>query len=247
MRRTLLVSLAVAGLAGSGCTSMKDAQALNKQVEAMGTQLAAQEQKIGDAEKTITGLKDEIAALKKKTDELKLMADNQARTNVRLGALLSEARRGGPQPGGEEPGAGQPGNRGQDWRQRQMDQMGERLKLSDDQKEKVKAALAKSEETLRKTMEDMRQPGQQPDRDKMREAWNKNRTETEEAVKKILTAEQFAEYEKLRDQIMQRGPGRGGGRWGGGDRRGGDRPGGDRPQGGDRPAGGEKQGGDENL
>lgn len=242
MKGTLVASLAAAGLIGGGCASMTDVQALNVRVETLGKQVAGLEQKMGASEKVASEMKDAVTALKKTTEELKEAVDNQARINVRLESMLAQARsrENATQPaaGGNVAAGSQPGSRAQDWRQRQIDQAAETLKLNDEQKQAVQTALTKAEETMHKAMAEMRESGQPIDRDKMRASMQKSKAEIDEAMKKALSAEQFAEYQKLMEQMQHRGFDRGGNRPGGISRQGGGRPAGDKGQGGDNQQGG---------
>jgi len=96
--------------------------------------------------------------------------------------------------------------------ERQLNRLTEALKLTEDQKEQVKALLAETRERSRKAFEEMRQQGNfNPDA--ARQLMEDARAKTEEGMKKILSAEQFEQYQKLpeRDRMlgggMRGGPG----------------------------------------
>jgi len=80
--------------------------------------------------------------------------------------------------------------------QEQMDRLNEELKLTDDQKPKVKAVL---EETSKKRQELRDLP-----QDERREKARGLRDEQNKKMKEILTADQYSKYEKMAP------PGRGG-------------------------------------
>jgi Spy/CpxP family protein refolding chaperone len=88
------------------------------------------------------------------------------------------------------------GKRGMPTVQEQMDRLNEELKLTDDQKPKVKAVL---EETSKKRQELRDLP-----QDERREKARGLRDEQNKKMKEILTADQYSKYEKMTP------PGRGG-------------------------------------
>lgn len=116
------------------------------------------------------------------------------------GALiaLSPALRGqDTKPETRPPGQGQ---RGALMKQR-LAKLSEELKLTDEQKEKVEAAMKEQTEKLRGLKEAA--PAER------REQGKALREEMTKKMKSILTAEQYKEYLKLREQGARGGPGNG--------------------------------------
>jgi len=92
--------------------------------------------------------------------------------------------------------------------ERQLNRLTDALKLTEEQKEQVKALLAETRETSRKAFEEMRQQGNfNPD--DARQLMESTRAKTEEGMKKILSAEQLEQYQKLpeRDRVLGWGMG----------------------------------------
>ena len=109
------------------------------------------------------------------------------------------------------PGGPQAGQRGEQAKER-LAKISEELKLTADQKTKVEAAMKEQAETMR----GLRDATPEERREKMQTA----RKAFDGKMKEILTADQYAKWEKTR---QQRGPG-GEGRRGGPGGPGGDRP-----------------------
>ena len=101
-----------------------------------------------------------------------------------------------PTPPEGRPAAGQRGEMAKE----RLAKMAEELKLTDEQKTKVAAALKEQAETMRGVKE--------ATPDERREKLKAARTEMEKKMKTILTAEQYTKWEKLR---KEGGPGRRGG------------------------------------
>src|SRR5512139_1355058 len=76
-----------------------------------------------------------------------------------------------------------------------VDRLAKELALSDSQKVKVLDLFTRQDEARRKARADGR-----GDREAMRATMQKMRDETAREMKAILTAEQFAKYEKLRSE-----------------------------------------------
>ena len=95
-----------------------------------------------------------------------------------------------------------PGRRGQ-MVERRMERLTEQLKLTDEQKPKVQAAL---EQTAKK-MQDLRGAPADDRAEKMKAI----REEENKKLKEILTADQYTKYEKIREQRGPGGPGAPGG------------------------------------
>lgn len=113
----------------------------------------------------------------------------------------------------ERPPAGQrPGPRGEQAKER-LDRIAEELKLTADQKTKVEAAIKEQADAVR----GLRDATPEERREKMQAV----RKAFDGKMKEILTADQYAKWEKTRDQRGPRGEGR---------RAGPDRPRGERPQ-----------------
>jgi len=111
------------------------------------------------------------------------------------------------------PGGPRAGQRGEQAKER-LAKISEELKLTDDQKTKVEAAMKEQAETMR----GLRDATQEERREKMQAA----RKAFEGKMKEILTADQYTKWEKTREQ---RGPGGEGRRGGpGGPGAGGNRP-----------------------
>lgn len=95
-----------------------------------------------------------------------------------------------------------------------VDQLKEKLGLSDDQVAKLKQIDEESRESFRKQMQELNKDGNF-DFQKMRELMPKQMAEMRDKVKAILTPEQepkFEEWVKEAEQRMRRGPGQGMGR-----------------------------------
>src|SRR5262249_34278043 len=91
--------------------------------------------------------------------------------------------------------------------QERLDKMSEELKLTDDQKPKVKAVM----EDAGKKMQEIRSDSSL-DRDKRREKFEEMRKEETKKMKEILTPDQYTKWEKMREQMRPgRGPGGPGG------------------------------------
>jgi len=86
--------------------------------------------------------------------------------------------------------------------ERQMERLTEDLKLTDEQKPKIKAAL----EATNKKMQELREAG--TPREEMREKMRSAREAQDKKFKEVLTADQYSQYEKLREQMRQGGGGR---------------------------------------
>lgn len=80
------------------------------------------------------------------------------------------------------------------------EQLTKQLSLTEEQKGKVLEIFKKSDKEMRAAFSD-----NAGDRDKVREIMQKNRKETEAQMKKVLTEEQFAKWEKLRSEAPRRG------------------------------------------
>jgi Spy/CpxP family protein refolding chaperone len=74
------------------------------------------------------------------------------------------------------------------------------LSLTEEQKAKVLEIFNKSDKEMRAAFSE-----NAGDRDKMRDIMQRNRKETEVQMKKVLTEEQFAKWEKLRSEAPGRG------------------------------------------
>ncbi len=87
--------------------------------------------------------------------------------------------------------------------ERRTEDLAKSLKLSDEQREQVKVALVEMYERMSETFARMREEGGS-DREKRREAMLKIRAQHEDAMRKILSDEQFQEYQKLRERRRPR-------------------------------------------
>ena len=108
--------------------------------------------------------------------------------------------------GSERPGQGGPGGQGQARGERMVQQLRERLKLTDEQVEKLKPILQAQMEELRA----LRQENQGADRAALREKMQAIRAKYQGQIEAVLTDEQKAIWAKM----QERGP-RGEGRQGG--------------------------------
>jgi Spy/CpxP family protein refolding chaperone len=88
---------------------------------------------------------------------------------------------------------GKGGKKGFPTVEERMDRMTEALKLTDDQKPKVKAALEDSQKKMQEIMADS-SASREDRRDKMQTV----RTDEGKKMKEILTAEQYTKYEEMR-------------------------------------------------
>ena len=116
---------------------------------------------------------------------------------------------------------------------RRADQIKEAAKISDEQYKKVYDLFLKQAQDQQAKMKEAQEKGERPQFN--REEMQKQQEATNAALKEILTAEQFAAYEKAQQERRQRmgqGGGFGGGQGGG---FGGGRPRGQGGQGGQRP------------
>jgi protein CpxP len=146
-----------------------------------------------------------------KSHKVSLMAALAAGALIALAPALQAQDKPARPEGG--PRAGQRG----DMAKERLNKMAEELNLTADQKTKVEAVLKEQAETMR----GLRDAAPEERREKMQAA----RKEIDGKIKAILTAEQYAKWEKMR---AQRGPGGPGGP-------GGKRPGGPGGPGGDKP------------
>ena len=99
----------------------------------------------------------------------------------------------------QKPGGG--GRRGPSVEQR-MERMTEELKLTDEQKPKVKAVLEDSQKKRQELFSDS-SVSREDRRDKMRGIMDNE----EKKLKEILTADQYAKHEKMREEMRARGKG----------------------------------------
>lgn len=117
----------------------------------------------------------------------------------------------------------------------------DKLKLSDEQKEKlakiekdfaekIKEGFEKNRDAIKKAFEDGDRDAARKAMEEVRKAGEKIRDEFQEKLAGVLTDEQKKKFEEIKKDAPRFGPGRNG------DRPSGDRPSGDRPS-GDRPSG----------
>jgi Spy/CpxP family protein refolding chaperone len=87
---------------------------------------------------------------------------------------------------------------------KQLQEMAERLKLSEEQKEQIRAILEaqvkEMQELREKTMSEGRS---QSSMSQMREGMQKIQKDTDANLEEILTAEQMAEYKKIRQEQQE--------------------------------------------
>ncbi len=83
--------------------------------------------------------------------------------------------------------------------QQNLDRMSEELKLTDDQKTKVKALFEEQGKKMRELREDTSLSQEQ-----RREKAQAMREDNNKKMKAILTPEQFTKYEKMREEMRQR-------------------------------------------
>jgi hypothetical protein len=206
MRSSVLAALLVMGLVCGGCATSGTAQKeLTQKTDALAKQNADIAQRLDAQEKALRDLTTKVADIGKIVEQLQQQAENQGRTNRRIEAMLAQMERG-PQANVGGPGAGPAGDmreRAAEWRERQLTQLSETLKLTDDQKEKTKVIMSQAQENMGKAVAEMRQSGS-IDRDKMRETREKIRNDTTEAMKGVLTPEQMEGYKKYLDGLMER-------------------------------------------
>ena len=118
---------------------------------------------------------------------------------------------------------------------RRADQIKEAANINDEQYKKVYDLFLKQAQQQQAQIKEAQEKGERPQFD--REAMQKQQEATNAALKEILTAEQFAAYEKAQQERRQRGGGFGGGRPGGQGGPGGGFGGGRPRQGGNGPQG----------
>lgn len=101
--------------------------------------------------------------------------------------------------------------------ERQVNNMKEKLGLSEEQTTKVTALLKANQEKQRAAFEKARESGEQPDREKMRAQMQENMKKQDADIKALLTDEQKTKYDamiKEREERMKNwqggmgGPGR---------------------------------------
>ena len=96
-----------------------------------------------------------------------------------------------------------PGRKGRGFTvEQRMERMTKDLELTDDQKPKVKSLLEESQ----KKMQALRDDTSTAQSDK-REKFMDIRKDEDKKLKEILTADQYAKYEKMRDERKKGGPG----------------------------------------
>ena len=100
--------------------------------------------------------------------------------------------------------AGQEGKKGRQNIEQRLNTMAEELKLTAEQKTKVKALL----EDQAKKMEAMRGEMQNLSQEERRAKMQTNREEMNKKMKEILTAEQFTKYEAQRAEMRKKGEGK---------------------------------------
>jgi periplasmic protein CpxP/Spy len=118
-------------------------------------------------------------------------------------ASHAQEKKDAPKQEGREGRPGRPG--GEEALKQRVERMSETLKLTDDQKTKLTAAFKAQADKMR----EIRGAGGTPEenREKMRGL----REEADKKIKEILTAEQYAKWEKERPQGRPDGPGGPGG------------------------------------
>jgi Spy/CpxP family protein refolding chaperone len=119
-------------------------------------------------------------------------------------ASAEEVKDGNAAPKGEGRPGGPGGARGEAAKER-LNKLAEELKLTDVQKTKVEAAMKEQQEKMRAS----RDPNATPEERK--EKMKAGREEMSKKMKAILTAEQFAKWEKMPQGRGPGGPGRPGG------------------------------------
>ncbi len=107
---------------------------------------------------------------------------------VALGGLVAFSNLAQAQDTGKE----KKGKKGYMSVEQRMERLTTELKLTDEQKPKVKALL----EDQQKKMQEMRKEGTPPDREKMREM----RTDMEKRMKEILKPDQFEKWQKMMEE-----------------------------------------------
>jgi len=121
-----------------------------------------------------------------------------------LGGLLAVASAGMAQ----DQKAGQEGKKGRQNVEQRLNTMAEELKLTAEQKSKVKALL----EDQAKKMEAMRGEMQNLSQEERRAKMQTNREEMNKKMKEILTADQYTKYEAQRAEMRKKGEGKGEGK-----------------------------------
>jgi biopolymer transport protein ExbB/TolQ len=200
MRSSILAGLLVMGLVCGGCTSLTE---LTQKTDALAKQNRDLVQRLDAQDKAMRDLTTKVDDIAKIIEKVEQQSENQGRANRRIEAQLQQLDRGGPDNAGMKEKAAE-------WRERQLAQLSETLKLTDDQKEKTKTIMNKAQENMGKTMAEMRQSGS-IDRDKVREAREKIRNDTTEAMKGILAPDQMDGYKKYLDALEKAQQGRRGG------------------------------------
>jgi Spy/CpxP family protein refolding chaperone len=117
-----------------------------------------------------------------------------------LGGLLAVASAGMAQ----DQKAGQEGKKGRQNVEQRLNTMAEELKLTAEQKTKVKALL----EDQAKKMEAMRGEMQNLSQEERRAKMQTNREEMNKKMKEILTADQYTKYEAQRAEMRKKGEGK---------------------------------------
>src|SRR5574344_748685 len=84
-----------------------------------------------------------------------------------------------------------------------IEKMKKDLNLNDKQTKEVKALLEKNHAAMKAKMETAKKSGQKPDPAVMKADMQKEMAATEAAMKKILTAEQFAKFQQMSKQCAK--------------------------------------------
>lgn len=116
---------------------------------------------------------------------------------------LAQAQRGtGQRP--SQAGGGRPQMDPAERVERQTQQLKESLSLTDEQTAKVKAIYTKYGEKQREAFQKAREAGEEVDREKMREQMQATRTQQDNEIKALLTAEQKTKFEAVIKERQER-------------------------------------------
>jgi len=205
----MLVMLVVACVFLCGCNrSGKDKAELASRLEKQEKQLVAVEEanrglqsELDDLKRRYETLQSRVGALAEQQGQASPAVEEvvQKAVEAQLAAVETrrqeerDAQRRQAQQRGEE-------QRNQ-WQQRQVTELGEQLGLDDAQKEKVQAAWQTMRQSAHDTFDQMRRDGNITP-EKMQEAISAMKTQHDEAMNQILTAEQLTKYKEIESRYL---------------------------------------------
>lgn len=203
MRNALIPAVLLLGLAAAGCDQTVGADAgLQQRLDEQAGRIAALEKTDRELREQVQQLEWQLAVVGPKIEGL---AETSKQSKADLSRAVREAidaEMAARQARAEEERARrreEAQQRMAQLREEQMNKMAEALGLTDEQKKQVAAHSDQMREARREAFTQMRQQGGF-DREKMAELQANMIAKTEQGMKKILTAEQFAKYQALPEE-----------------------------------------------